>query len=541
MLTKSLKFSLSFLAILILLFCCEKKEVDKSINQQISEYNQPNPDPSEFEPLPDIEFDLSTVPDYSSALKIADESSSLEPATLEATLRAGESIVEIKTGHLASAPPLGDIMLSFDLTGSMGGAINGAKANAIAIIGGVRGLIPDSQFGVMSHMDYNGSYNYCGYSSSYGSGPDYPYLLGLSLSENPVDISNAINALSLGYGNDGYENYSRVLYESYADPNIGWRPGSKKIQLLWLDNYPHDCDIDLGGGVMTTGVDPGPDALAGTLDDLDFDDVLLEMQNNNVTPIVITTDTWNLDFWQTQMQSIGGDAYLLGSDIVDQIVDIINNEFTSLDEVKLEVCDPTYASWFSSSPEFVGNVDLTSGADVEFEVTITVPPGTEPGDYAFDVCMLGDGAEYARQHVFISVVNGVPFDIKPTSCPNPLNSKSGGVLPTALLGTPDFDVTEIDPESITLEGVSPLRWSLEDVATPFEPYLDKPMDAYACNELTADGLEDLTLKFDYREIVDALDAKYGPLSKGQVLKLTIEGQTLDGLPFIGEDVMIVVK
>ena len=57
-----------------------------------------------------------------------------------------------------------------------------------------------------------------------------------------------------------------------------------------------------------------------------------------------------------------------------------------------------------------------------------------------------------------------------------------------------------------------------------------------------DGFEDLTLKFDRREIVAALEIKNGgPLERGQVLILTIQGETMDGLPFEGDDVMIVVK
>ena len=60
----------------------------------------------------------------------------------------------------------------------------------------------------------------------------------------------------------------------------------------------------------------------------------------------------------------------------------------------------------------------------------------------------------------------VDVDIKPTSCPNPLNVKSGGVLPVAILGTEDFDVAEIDASTVQLAGVSPLRWSIEDVAAP---------------------------------------------------------------------------
>src|SRR4030042_5245628 len=44
----------------------------------------------------------------------------------------------------------------------------------------------------------------------------------------------------------------------------------------------------------------------------------------------------------------------------------------------------------------------------------------------------------------------VAVDIKPGSCPNPMNVKSRGVLPVAILGTAEFDVTTIVPESIQL-------------------------------------------------------------------------------------------
>ncbi|MFW6186237.1 MAG: LamG-like jellyroll fold domain-containing protein, partial [Halobacteriota archaeon] len=90
-------------------------------------------------------------------------------------------------------------------------------------------------------------------------------------------------------------------------------------------------------------------------------------------------------------------------------------------------------------------------------------------------------------------------DIKPGSCPNPLNLKSKGVLPVAILGTEDFDVSDIDPVTVKLEGVAPLRWSYEDVSTPYEGEL------CGCNDLNGDGYTDLSLKFDVKELVESLE------------------------------------
>lgn len=101
-------------------------------------------------------------------------------------------------------------------------------------------------------------------------------------------------------------------------------------------------------------------------------------------------------------------------------------------------------------------------------------------------------------------VISVFVDIKPSSCPNPINQKSNGVLPVAILGTEDFDVTTIDPSSIQIklnpedpeeEGVVPIRWNYEDVATPFEGVLCD------CHDLNGDGFMDLTLKFSTPEVV----------------------------------------
>lgn len=96
----------------------------------------------------------------------------------------------------------------------------------------------------------------------------------------------------------------------------------------------------------------------------------------------------------------------------------------------------------------------------------------------------------------------VPVDIRPQSCPNPLNPHAKGVLPVAILGTDEFDVAQIDPASVQLAGVAPLRWSLDDVATPFNGI--EINGCSACTEEGPDGYMDLTLKFDTHEIVAAI-------------------------------------
>ncbi|MBN2564156.1 MAG: T9SS type A sorting domain-containing protein [Candidatus Eisenbacteria bacterium] len=125
---------------------------------------------------------------------------------------------------------------------------------------------------------------------------------------------------------------------------------------------------------------------------------------------------------------------------------------------------------------------------------------------------------------------GYYLDIKPTSCPNPLNIKSNGVLPVALLGGEDADVMEIDPESLLLAGVAPLRWSYEDVATPI------PEDAEECECTTAgpDGYLDMTVKFNKQAVVEALEAM-APFVDGEVRMVYITGETFEGDTFEAYD------
>jgi hypothetical protein len=101
---------------------------------------------------------------------------------------------------------------------------------------------------------------------------------------------------------------------------------------------------------------------------------------------------------------------------------------------------------------------------------------------------------------------GVPVvyvDVKPQSCPNPLNVKSKGLLPVAFLGTEDFDVSSVDPSAVTLLGVPPITWDYEDVSTPLEEF---PGENCECTEAGPDGYLDLVFHFDTQEVVAAMEA-----------------------------------
>jgi hypothetical protein len=99
-------------------------------------------------------------------------------------------------------------------------------------------------------------------------------------------------------------------------------------------------------------------------------------------------------------------------------------------------------------------------------------------------------------------------DIMPGVCPGVLNITEQGLLPIAILGTQDFNVTIIDPSTVRLmrEGstgiIQPFRWNVSDMATA--PLIDSG-ESCNCYVAVADGYGDLILEFDIYELVQLLE------------------------------------
>ncbi len=130
----------------------------------------------------------------------------------------------------------------------------------------------------------------------------------------------------------------------------------------------------------------------------------------------------------------------------------------------------------------------------------------------------------------------VTIDIKPGSCPNSFNRNSHGMLPVALVGSLDLDVTQVDISSILLfradvvggavapnEGPPGPHSTFEDVATPFDGELCD------CHEEDGDGITDLAMKFKSQDVVSEL--QLNGLPPGDLVELCVSGMTLDGSEF----------
>jgi hypothetical protein len=107
----------------------------------------------------------------------------------------------------------------------------------------------------------------------------------------------------------------------------------------------------------------------------------------------------------------------------------------------------------------------------------------------------------------------VQIDIKPGETPNAVNPRDQGVVPVAILSSPSFDATQVDPTSVR-----------------FGPNGAAPTDLGHVEDVNKDGLPDLVFQFP-------------TLATGIVCGDTFEvltGKILSGAPIRGSDTIVTV-
>lgn len=208
----------------------------------------------------------------------------------------------------------------------------------------------------------------------------------------------------------------------------------------------------------------------------------------------------------------------------------------------------------ASNPAFYINNDLndpgpaTINIEMDgFTVTLTVVAPVNPAPAVNHIKLaISDASDFIYDsNVFIQTGSFAPLfvasvDIKPGSCPNSFNRRNRGVLPVAVLGTADIDVTLIDLSTVQLSrsdglggSVDAIRSAFEDVATVFDGELCD------CHELGGDGVMDLSIKFPSQLVTGVL--QLDEFSKNDLVSLDINGFLLDGSAFRGSDCIRIVK
>ena len=111
----------------------------------------------------------------------------------------------------------------------------------------------------------------------------------------------------------------------------------------------------------------------------------------------------------------------------------------------------------------------------------------------------------------------IVIDIKPGTDPNPINQGSNALVPVAILSSPEFDATQVDPTSVSLAGAT-VAVSGKGKSKAHE------------EDVNGDGLVDLVVQVETTGLDD--------LGVGGTVKLT--GTTFGGEDIVGYDDVIIV-
>ena len=150
----------------------------------------------------------------------------------------------------ATPPEKTDVVFVFDTSGSMGGEIDEAKAKILQVIEHVQATVPDVAFGVANVEDIpgyeNGEIDQETTEQQYAESAEKPWRLDQPVTTEASSVTSAIQGLTIGFGGDGPEAYSRALWETDTNPTVGWRPGARHEIVLVADNVPHDPNLNEG-------------------------------------------------------------------------------------------------------------------------------------------------------------------------------------------------------------------------------------------------------------------------------------------------------
>jgi len=335
--------------------------------------------------------------------------SSMTPSNVNISVAPSESkSFDVNVTTDEQPIPQLDVAFAIDRTGSMGDEIDVAKTKSIEIMKQIKELVPDSSFSVVSFMDYPGVYTYPGYSYSYGAKTDIAFEVNQENTTDMNAVATAINRLTLGIGDDLPENYTRVLYELSEGTN-GWRPSAKKVVIMIGDAPTHD--LNFAG--YNYGGDPGRDGVAGTKDDLDFETVVKQLNEQNITVLAVQGHANNGEKEATATfkgmsegyrTSVGtkGQYFLLknANEIPKAIANMIKNETNKIKKLTLEI-PKDYESWIKlDQSEYT---DVGPNTTKTFRVTVTPPKGTADGTYNISLRAAGDGAYLGATELTVNV------------------------------------------------------------------------------------------------------------------------------------------
>lgn len=222
------------------------------------------------------------------------------------------------------------------------------------------------------------------------------------------------------------------------------------------------------------------------------------------------------------------------------IVDIEVHRTTFDMDPAMQVCQGTTADsagvfpfgGCGSAGPFIGWADDNNGIPhgvggffSDPKLTFNAPAGPTPNEFTLMVLDFIGAGPSPQFEIHVAGVSPclipVVIDIHPGSDPNSINLCSNGAVPVAILGSPDYNVDDIDPDTLSFAGAGVKVVGRKD-----------PRTLCSFEDVNADGLDDLVCHFITTDL-GALD--------GASMTATVAGNLFDGTPIQGADNVNVVK
>lgn len=314
----------------------------------------------------------------------------ISPASFSATIDVGGSTSLTKTVTVTPEVTTAkvDVFFLVDTTGSMGSEITAVK-NAISTIFTNTSAFGDIAYGVGHYEDYP--------TSGWGGTGDVPWEMLQDITTDNSLVTAGINALDLGWGNDGPEaNFTGL--KSMAD-EASWRAGSKRIAFWFGDAQSHDP-------ADTTGY-PGPT----------IDDTIASLVGKNIQVEALDSGSLDSQGEATAITTATGGSLqsFYGADLaaLAQIVqDALTTSFATYSTVSIDLSEvPVGLTAVSTPGSYVGSYTRDATETFTFDLTFT---GDVAGTYDFDIYGLVDGVRTTLAEKDHIVVTGDPSIPEPS-------------------------------------------------------------------------------------------------------------------------------
>ena len=387
----------------------------------------------------------------------------VEPDEVTEDLAPGESITVTKTITTPEIPPKPDIYFMSDTTGSMGGVIAAVSGNASTIMAAIAAVQPDAQFGVGNYKDY-----------PYDA---YAFQHQLGITSDTAAVAANISAWAAGGGWDGSESQFYALTQ-ISDPGVGWRAGSTKI-VVWFGDAPaHDpvpmsftslsyniTEATVTAALVAAGI--RVIAISANASGWYYPEVLDDDPTKSASDYPLPRD--GTSGQATRIAAATGGVHLFAPTPEDAVAAVLEG----LEALTTDVWGVVEADdGLTVTLDPAVHEDVPSGTSVNFTETITVAEGTwHCTTLTATVTFYAnsypeEGAVIGVQTISIHVsFTPVEIDIKPGSFPNSINPGGKGVIPVAILTTPDFDASTVDGDTARFgpDEAEPVHYALEDV------------------------------------------------------------------------------